>query len=224
MPEPYRFSSYYNLDSGSYVDFNTLSSVEILKGPASALYGADALGGLVSYRTITPSDLLDKDENFAGEIPINYDSSNGGLTESLKLARKLSDKDSIAVVYTKENSSEMNVKADSKFSDDEDNSGSNYLINLTRDFDDYTQGSIIYENLSRTANATVSAANLEAMSSSRSTYSSLVTNDEINRDRVSFEYKYDNPDNDKLFKLFRTKVYSQYARSNDNYDLSLIHI
>jgi len=70
LPEPYRFSSYYNLDSGSYVDFNTLSSVEILKGPASALYGADALGGLVSYRTITPSDLLDKDENFAGEIPI----------------------------------------------------------------------------------------------------------------------------------------------------------
>ena len=43
---------YYNLDLGSAVDFNTLSSVEIIKGPASALYGADALGGLISYRTI----------------------------------------------------------------------------------------------------------------------------------------------------------------------------
>ncbi len=218
LPEPYKFSSYYNLDLGSYVDFNTLSSVEIIKGPASALYGADALGGLVSYRTIKPSDLLDKNEDFAGEIPLSYDSSNSGLTGSIKLARKLSDKDSIAIVYTKEDSSETNVKADSKFSDDETNSGNNYLINLTRNFDDYTEGSIVYENLSRTAKANVSAANLEAMSSSFSTYTSLVSNDKNTRDRISFEYKYDNPDNDKLFKLFRTKIYSQYARANDNYD------
>ena len=218
LPEPYKFGSYYNLDLGSYVDFNTLSAVEIIKGPASALYGSDALGGLISYRTIKPSDLLDKNENFAGEIPVNYDSSNSGLTESIKIARKLSDKDSIAIVYTKEDSSELNVKADSKFSDDESNSGNNYLINLTRDFDDYTQGSIVYENLSRTAKATVSSANLAAMSSSRTTYTSLVSNDKNNRDRISFEYKYDNPDNDKLFKLFRTKIYSQYARANDNYD------
>jgi len=218
LPEPYQFGSYYTFDQGNYVDFNTLSSVEIIKGPASALYGADALGGLISYRTIKPSDLLDKDENFAGEIPINYDSSNGGLTSSIKIARKLSDKDSIAIVYTKEDSSAMNVKADSKFSDNEDNSGNNYLINLTRDFDDYTQGSIVYENLSRNYKATVSAANLEAMSSSRTTYTSLISNDKTNRDRISFEYKYDNPDNDKLFKLFRTKIYSQEARGDDNYD------
>ena len=218
LPEPYKFSSYYNLDLGSYIDFNTLSSVEIIKGPASALYGADALGGLISYRTIKPSDLLGKNQNFASEIPINYDSSNDGFTGSIKVAKKLSDKDSIAIVYTKEDSSEMKVKADSKFLDDESNSGNNYLINLTRDFDDYTQGSIVYENLSREAKATVSDANLEAMSSSFSTYTSLISNDTNNRDRVSFEYKYDNPDNDKLFKLFRTKIYSQYARANDNYD------
>ncbi len=218
LPEPYRFGPYYNLDLGSYVDFNTLSSVEIIKGPASALYGADALGGLVSYKTITPSDLLSKDKNTAFEIPIKYDSSNNGLSESIKFANKLTEKDSIAIVYTKEDSSEMNVKADSKFSDDESNSGNNYLINLTRDFDDYTQGSIVYENLSRTAKATVSDANLATMGGRFSTYTSLVSNDKTNRDRVSFEYKYDNPDNEKLFKLFRTKVYSQYARSNDNYD------
>ena len=214
LPEPYQFGSYYTFDQGNDVDFNTLSSVEILKGPASALYGADALGGLVSYRTLKPSDLLDKDENFAGEIPINYDSSNGGLSESLKFARKLSDKDSVAIVFSNETSSAMNVKADSKFSDDESNSRTNYLINLTRDFDDYTQGSIIYENLTRRSEVTVSDANLAAMSGP---YYSLITDDESNRDRVSFEYKYDNPDNDKFLKLFRTKVFSQYARKNDNF-------
>jgi len=218
LPEPYKFGPYYTFDQGNYVDFNTLSTVEILKGPASALYGADALGGLVSYKTLTPSDLLGKDKNTAFEIPLDYDSSNGGLTQSIKFANKLTEKDSVAIVFTNEDSSAMNVKADSKFSDDESNSLSNYLINLTRDFDDYTQGSIIYENLSRRAKATVSDANLEAMNNRFSTYASMVTDDESNRDRVSFEYKYDNPDNDKFFKLFRTKLFSQYAKNNDNYD------
>ena len=213
LPEPYKFGPYYTFDQGNYVDFNTLSSVEILKGPASALYGADALGGLVSYRTLKPSDLLSKDKNTAFEIPLNYDSSNGGLSQSIKFANKLSEKDSVAIVFTNETSSAMNVKADKKFKDDESNQLTNYLINLTRDFDDYTQGSIVYENLSRNSDVTSSDANLAAMG----TYFSLVTDDESNRDRVSFEYKYDNPDNDKLFKLFRTKIYSQYARNNDNY-------
>ena len=41
-------SPYYNMNQGDYVDFGTLKGIEILKGPASALYGADALGGVVS--------------------------------------------------------------------------------------------------------------------------------------------------------------------------------
>ena len=46
-----------------YVDFNTFKSVEVLKGPASTLYGSDALGG-VNYiiDQLSPSDLL-KEEN-----------------------------------------------------------------------------------------------------------------------------------------------------------------
>ncbi len=221
LPEPYRFSSYYNLDLGSYIDFNSLASVEIIKGPASALYGADALGGLVSYRTIKPSDLLTKDKKNAVEIPISYDSSNNGLSESIKFATKLSDKNSLAVIYTKEDSEELKVKADSKYIDDETNSGNNYLVNLTHDFDDFSQLSAIYDNVSRNSKATSTEDNLSAMSG-RSTYTSLKTDDEINRDRISLEYKYDNPDNNKFLKFFRSKIYSQYARSNDNYDRTTV--
>ena len=218
LPEAYKFSSYYNFDQGSYVDFNTLSSVEILKGPASALYGADALGGLVSYRTIKPKDLLKNDKKNAIEIPFNYDSSNNGLTESIKIATKLSDKTSLALVYTKEDAEETKVKADSKYIDDVNFSGNNYLANLTYDFDDFTSGSLIYENLSRNTTSTSTTENLSAMSSAYATYTSLKSDDKINRDRLSVEYEYDNPDNDKLFKFFRTKIYSQYAKTNDNFD------
>ena len=43
-----------------YVDIESLQRVEVVRGPASALYGSDALGGVVSFRTIDPEDLLKK--------------------------------------------------------------------------------------------------------------------------------------------------------------------
>lgn len=40
------------------VDMDFLKRVEILRGPASSLYGSDALGGVVGYLTLDPKDLL----------------------------------------------------------------------------------------------------------------------------------------------------------------------
>ena len=41
-----------------YVDLEALESVEIIRGPASALYGSDAIGGVVSFITKDPADYL----------------------------------------------------------------------------------------------------------------------------------------------------------------------
>lgn len=41
------------------VDLDTLKTVEIVRGPASALYGSDAIGGVVSFTTKDPVDFLD---------------------------------------------------------------------------------------------------------------------------------------------------------------------
>lgn len=40
------------------VDLDTVQRVEILRGPASTLYGSSALAGVVAFRTRSPSDLL----------------------------------------------------------------------------------------------------------------------------------------------------------------------
>jgi hemoglobin/transferrin/lactoferrin receptor protein len=46
-------------DTGrTYLDLDLVRRVEILRGPASSLYGSDALGGVVSLRTFDPGDLL----------------------------------------------------------------------------------------------------------------------------------------------------------------------
>lgn len=40
------------------VDLDSLKAVEIVRGPASALYGSDAIGGVVAYTTKDPTDYL----------------------------------------------------------------------------------------------------------------------------------------------------------------------
>lgn len=52
-----------NLGAGTYtrdfIDYDALKRIEIIRGPASALYGSDALGGVVSFVTKDPVDYLD---------------------------------------------------------------------------------------------------------------------------------------------------------------------
>ena len=43
---------------GGYNDLDLIKSVEILRGPASALYGSDGVAGAVAFTTKDPSDFL----------------------------------------------------------------------------------------------------------------------------------------------------------------------
>lgn len=43
----------------NFVDLDTLKRVEVLRGPGSALYGSDALGGVVAFQTKDPQDYLE---------------------------------------------------------------------------------------------------------------------------------------------------------------------
>tara|TARA_B110000908_G_C10267017_1_gene465211 strand:- start:4944 stop:7205 length:2262 start_codon:yes stop_codon:yes gene_type:complete len=56
-----------------YYDPAMFEATEILKGSASALYGSDALGGVVAFRTPDPDDFLKKTErDYAGMIRGQY--------------------------------------------------------------------------------------------------------------------------------------------------------
>lgn len=61
-----------------------LKRVEILRGPASALYGSDAIGGLVSYSTYTPEDLLaTKDASSHLSAGMSYDGRDDSMAGTL---------------------------------------------------------------------------------------------------------------------------------------------
>ncbi len=48
----------FSLAGRDLVDTEIMQRVEILRGPASTLYGSDALAGIISYRTRDPADFL----------------------------------------------------------------------------------------------------------------------------------------------------------------------
>jgi len=60
--------------SRDFVDPWNMKAVELLRGPNSVLWGADALGGTVAFRTKDPSDLLDGTKPWALEVKTSYDS------------------------------------------------------------------------------------------------------------------------------------------------------
>ena len=64
-----------------FVDLSLMKSVEIMRGPGSALWGADAIGGIVAYRTLDPDDLL-AGRSFGAKASAGYDSVNRGFSQT----------------------------------------------------------------------------------------------------------------------------------------------
>lgn len=70
-----------NASMGSSLAF--LKRVEILRGPASSLYGSDAIGGVVGYLTLDASDLLEAGKSHALQYQSIYTSANHGKSNNL---------------------------------------------------------------------------------------------------------------------------------------------
>ena len=68
-----------------FVGIGNLKTVEIIRGPAGVLYGADALGGLVAFVTKDPEDYL-KGRNFGGQVDTGYDSYDKTWSKSAAAA------------------------------------------------------------------------------------------------------------------------------------------
>jgi hemoglobin/transferrin/lactoferrin receptor protein len=71
---------------GGYADLDLMKSVEILRGPASALYGSDGVAGAVSFTTRDPVDLLSGGRDFGARARVGYNSADEGLAKSAVIA------------------------------------------------------------------------------------------------------------------------------------------
>lgn len=69
-----------------YIEPDTLKQVDIVKGPASALYGSGALGGSVRYRSYDPTDFVGPEVKQYLGLKGGYTSVNKGKSATATLA------------------------------------------------------------------------------------------------------------------------------------------
>lgn len=75
----------------TFVDPELLRQVEVLRGPASTLYGSGALGGAISLRTINAEDILQPGAHFGGVASMGWQSQGSGPRGSLALGARAGD-------------------------------------------------------------------------------------------------------------------------------------
>ena len=80
------FNGPYAKTQRNYVDPEIVRSVEILRGPASVLYGSNAIGGAVSYYTLNPDDIIKPGQDSGARLKAGYDSADRSWLKSATVA------------------------------------------------------------------------------------------------------------------------------------------
>ncbi|MEO1634414.1 MAG: TonB-dependent receptor [Cyanobacteria bacterium J06631_9] len=191
-----------------YFDLEILRTAEIIRGPASTLYGSDALGGAVSYFTLNPTSLLDAaGTGSATAVSSNFNSENSGFVSTVVQASRFGDLDAL-IAYTRRDSSES-----ANLDDDQENDRNNILGRFVYQLSDESSLDFTAEYFGNTSDTTTSEENLPLISSTTTGFS-----EEINtkRSRFSLAYKYENEARESFLNFGQARVYFQDAETTEN--------
>jgi hemoglobin/transferrin/lactoferrin receptor protein len=75
LPDNYKVGSFSNANRNPF-DTAFLSRIDILRGPGSALYGSDALAGVIAMTTVDPRDVLHDKARLGGFAGASWDSAD----------------------------------------------------------------------------------------------------------------------------------------------------
>ncbi|MEM9770588.1 MAG: TonB-dependent hemoglobin/transferrin/lactoferrin family receptor [Cyanobacteria bacterium P01_D01_bin.73] len=221
LPESFTFGGLppggFRIGRADYVDFASLQAIEVLRGPASTLYGSDALGGVVSYRSLRPSDILeDEDDTFAADISTTYLSASGGFNNVGRFAGRLGDSASGVFVVSRRDAREIDNFGPVEFSNSIDTSDTNVFTNLVYEINDTSQVNVIFEDINRSSKYKVAQGN-RAFSARRASLTQLRSTGEnrIERTRLSLAYEYDDPDSESFLQFARAQIYYQNADTTE---------
>ncbi|MEM8543707.1 MAG: TonB-dependent hemoglobin/transferrin/lactoferrin family receptor [Cyanobacteria bacterium P01_H01_bin.119] len=206
LPERFEFGP-FNIGRADYVDFATVQAVEILRGPASTLYGSDALGGVVSFRSLEPTDLLGEDDDFATDFSTTYLSATGGFENVARVAFRQGQSEAV-IVYSRRDSRETDNFAESQFVDSFDREGNTIYGNVIYNLDEFSQIGFIFEDFNRNNSRIESTGNLGTNLSE----SEIIS---IDRTRFSVSYEYDDPDSEGFLQFAQAQLFYQTATTTE---------
>ncbi|HWU79862.1 MAG TPA: TonB-dependent receptor, partial [Caulobacter sp.] len=215
VPDGFAFGA-QSVGRGDQVDLDLLKSVEIVRGPASALYGADGLAGSVSFITKDPSDILKDAQRFAGRARVGYASADKSWTESLVLAGK-SDRWEALVAYTRRDGegqktagTDDSANVDRTTANPEDNQSNAVLGKLVYSPNDRNRFRLTLDHLDRDVDWTVLSAIAKRPLAATGVIG-LTAFDKLRRDRATLDHRFDGGEG--LVSAARTSLYWQKSKT-----------
>ncbi|MDX2229533.1 MAG: TonB-dependent hemoglobin/transferrin/lactoferrin family receptor [Leptolyngbyaceae cyanobacterium bins.349] len=196
-----------------YVDIETLQRVEVIRGPASALYGSDALGGVVSFRTVDPADLLDRFGRQDGitTFSSNYETGDRSWVNTAITAIRVGAFEGL-LGYTRRDGNEARVPKDNEFVDTRYNARNNWLGKLVYRLSETSRLTFtteVFRNEDDFRVAPLTVAGLLGPTGFRGQDEFL--ENKTARDRVSLSYNFADPKSTGFLTAARIQVYYQNA-------------
>lgn len=200
-----------------YVDLETLQRIEVIRGPASALYGSDALGGVVTFRTLDPADLLDRfgRQTSITTLSTNVETVDRSWVHTANTAFRTGALEGL-LSYTRRDGFEARVPEDNEFVDSRYNARNNWLGKLVYRLSDTSQIAFtteVFRNEDDFEVAPITASNLVGPAGFRGQDESLET--QTDRDRFSLAYTFNDPDSSGFLRGARVQVYYQNAEVDE---------
>ena len=211
VPDGFAFGA-QSTGRGDYVDLDILKSVEIVRGPASALYGADGLAGSVSFITKDPSDILKNGKTFAARGRVGYASADESWTESLLLAGKSDQWEALAAYTRRDGKGQKtagtndSANTDRTTANPEDNASNSFLGKLVYSPNDKNKFRLTLDHMDRDVDWNVLSAIAKPPLASTSVIG-LTAFDKAKRDRVTADHRFDGGEG--LINAARTSLYWQ---------------
>ncbi|WP_455481105.1 TonB-dependent hemoglobin/transferrin/lactoferrin family receptor [Bartonella sp. B12(2025)] len=208
------FSDIVRGNSGNTTfDFGTLSTLDIIQGSDSSLYGSGALGGVVALRTLDPEDLITGEKNWGSLIKSGYHSVDDSWRINQAFAVRsyqtfLLFQGSYVEGHERKNMGTVDGYVERTRKNPAHFDQNNLLFKIHQYFNDnhrlgFTAERFTYSKNTHSLNA-----------SARYAPGSVYDQDNKRRERLSLSYNY-NGSEDTLFDTFHGQLYWQRQLNNN---------
>lgn len=198
---------------GDYVEMDMYKRVEILRGPASAMYGSDGLTGAVNFITKDPADFLkifNKPTYFS--IKPTYDSTDGS-TSTTAVAAFGGDRFEGLLIASKRDGHEVDTKGTRNI-----NGSNRDTANPQNVHGNALLGKLVFKASAQdTFTAAIShqeqKTDSDVLSAVTKSTLALRANDKLERNRYSIDYNFKDSGN-RYFQNAHAQLYFQEAKTN----------
>ncbi len=196
IPDAFSIGSFSNA-SRDAVDVDLLKRLEIVRGSASALYGSDAIGGVVAFTTRDPADLIRAGESSYFSVRGSYSDAQEGYTGTGTAAASFGRFSALATYSHDDNGNYANqgsndvTGAARTTPNPQDGYGDSVLLKGVFDVNDSQRLRLTLESVRRDLATDL----LSAQSTTPALdVTSQTGDDEFSRQRISFEHEFQDLD------------------------------